>query len=297
MTLYRPIAIALQKNRAAEMPQTLVIARDMPVRQRRFPKRVTLTLSPLSAAVRVTRLGRYRFISHFPEHRTYVEPFGGAASVLLHKPRSYAEIYNDLAGEIVNVFRVMRNNPEGLRKRLLLTPFARTEYFGAYKPSRDLVEGAAHTIIKSFMGYGSDSIFRASGFRANSNRSGTAPAHDWANFPKTIDFFIQRLSGVVIEERPATEVMLAHDSPTTLYYVDPPYLHSTRSSRKAYLHEMTDDDHRKLARVLHELSGMVVVSGYPSQLYEELYAGWRRVERQALADGARKRVAVLWMNF
>jgi DNA adenine methylase len=145
-------------------------------------------------------------ISHFPEHRVYTEAFGGAASILLRKERSYAEIYNDLAGEIVNVFRVLRNNPEGLRRRLLLTPFARVEYFSAYQVGGDLMERAAGTIIKSFMGYGSDSIFRKSGFRANSNRSGTTPAHDWANFPKVLDFFIRRLSGVVIEQRPASEV-------------------------------------------------------------------------------------------
>ena len=236
-------------------------------------------------------------ISHFPEHRVYTEAFGGGASVLLRKERSYAEIYNDLAGEIVNVFRVLRNNPEGLRSRLLLTPFARAEYVAAYEQTGDLVERAARTIMKSFMGYGSDSIFRKSGFRANSNRSGTTPAHDWANFPKVLNFFIQRLSGVVLEERAAAEVILAHDSPTTLHYVDPPYLHSTRSSRKAYRHEMSDEDHRKLALLLREAQGKVIISGYPSDLYEEIYSGWRRVERASLADGARRRVEVLWMNF
>jgi DNA adenine methylase len=120
-----------------------------------------------------------------PPHRTYVEPFGGGASILLRKPRSYSEVYNDLDGEIVNVFRVLRDPAQAkdLANMLRLTPFAREEFNGAYVTTDDSLEQARRTIIRSFMGFGSASANRnhRTGFRANSSRSGTTPAHDWMN--------------------------------------------------------------------------------------------------------------------
>src|SRR5216684_2853846 len=238
-------------------------------------------------------------ISHFPEHRIYVEPFGGAASVLLRKPRAYAEVYNDLDGEIVNFFHVLRDRGEELQHHLTLTPFARAEFIEAYSPTGDPLIQAARTVMKSFMGYGSDSIRRKSGFRADSRRSGTTPSHDWANYADKLCEIVTRLSGIVIEQRPALDVIGNKDTPETLFYVDPPYLHSLRSavSTKAYRHEMTDKQHHELAEVLQTAKGKVIVSGYPSDLYEGLYSGWHRVERASLADGARPRTEVLWMNF
>ena len=102
----------------------------------------------------------------------------------------------------------------------------------------------------------------------------------------------------MIENRDAIEVMLQHDAPTALHYCDPPYVHSTRSARvvrsgKGYRHEMTDGDHRRLAGVLRELQGMVVVSGYLSPLYEELYAGWNCRTRPSKADGGQDRTEVI----
>jgi DNA adenine methylase len=117
--------------------------------------------------------------------------------------------------------------------------------------------------------------------------------------PAVLAQVAERMRGVVIESRPAHLVLQKHDGPTTLHYVDPPYPHSTRgdSSRWNYVHEMSDEDHRSLAVVLHRLEGMVVVSGYPCWLYDaELYADWHRVERQTHADGARDRTEVLWLN-
>lgn len=241
-------------------------------------------------------------ISNFPKHRVYVEPFGGAASVLLQKKRSYAEIYNDLDGEIVNLFRVVRDYGSELRRLLEVTPFAREEYRLSFECSANPLEQARRTVIRSFMGFGSNALCRdiQSGFRSNSNRSGTTPAHDWANYPAGLDALIQRLAGVCVENRDAVEVMLAHDSKDTLHYCDPPYVHATRSlamhGNHGYSYEMTDDQHRTLAAALHQLNGMVILSGYHCELYDELFADWHRVERAALADGARDRVEVLWMN-
>jgi DNA adenine methylase len=239
-------------------------------------------------------------ISHFPPHRIYVEPFGGGGSVLLRKPRSYAEVYNDLDGEMVNLFRVARDRGEELAQALELTPFARAEFEQAYDPSGDEIEQARRTVARGFMGFGSAGASgQSTGFRSNSNRSGTTPAHDWMNYPDCLREVIQRLRGVVIENRDAIEVMQQQDSDRTLHYVDPPYVHVTRHMRgraPAYKHEMTDEQHEALAGTLRGLAGMVLVSGYRCELYDRLFDGWGRVECAAHADGARDRVEVLWLN-
>ena len=247
-------------------------------------------------------------IQFFPEHRTYVEPFGGAASVLLRKERSYSEVYNDLDDGVVNLFRLIRD--EALATRLVdllqKTPFARREFEQAYEMSDDPIEEARRLIVRSFMGFGSDGHNRAvrTGFRANSSRSRTTPAHDWANYPEKLRMIVTRLKGVVIEGRDAADVMAQHDRETTLHYVDPPYLPETRSQKSrrgkiqyhAYAHEMTADDHRRLLEFLIRLDGMVVLSGSDSALYHDMLGEWVVFRRQALADGARPRTECLWIN-
>lgn len=246
-------------------------------------------------------------IGHFPPHRVYVEPFGGAGSVLLRKPRSYGEVYNDLDDDVVNLFRVLRSDRAGeLVSALALTPFARREFEDSYGDTDDPVERARRLVARSFMGFGSDGHNRAvkTGFRANSSRSGTTPAQDWANYPAALAATVERLRGVTVEHRAALDCMGQHDGPDTLHYVDPPYLPETRSTlsrRKgngfhAYAHEMDEADHRALLAALRRLRGMVILSGYPSDLYDAALADWQRVERPALADGARKRTEVLWIN-
>lgn len=248
-------------------------------------------------------------LSHLPQHRCYVEPFGGGGSVLLRKLRSYAEVYNDLDGEVVGLFRVARDHGPVLREKLRLTPFARAEFLEAWYPSDDPIEQARRTVIRAFMGFGSAAVtlgrsaenpgrggLAKTGFRANSNRSGTTPAHDWANYPDALDFIVARLQGVVIENKDARECMAQHDSSETVHYVDPPYLPETRDKGGDYAFEMTEQDHIELSQFLKTLKGSVLVSGYDSPLYKEIYSEWPSVRRDAFADGARKRVEVLWMN-
>jgi DNA adenine methylase len=245
-------------------------------------------------------------ISHFPPHRVYVEPFGGVASVLIQKPRSYAEVYNDLDSDVVNVFRVLRD-PEtaaALERALSLTPFARAEFEAAYGgESDDPVERARRTMIRAQMGYGSAAFNSAhgTGFRTYSGGNrGRLPSKDWGTFPEQIAAFVERLRGVVIEQRDAREVMAAHDGPATLHYLDPPYVLSTRGSaagvRQKYRYEMDDAEHEGLATFVAGLQGMVVLSGYPCALYDTLYGRWRRLEIEALADGAEQRTECLWLN-
>lgn len=243
----------------------------------------------------------------FPRHRVYTETYGGAWSVGMQKPRSYAEIWNDLDDELVNLFRVLRDAHLGaeLHAQLQLTPFARTEFDLAYMPTRRRVERARRLIIRSFMGHGSDGacgVYRT-GFRACSNRSGTTPAHDWANYALAVPAMIERLRGVVIERRPAIQVLKRHDAPDALHFVDPPYLHETRTRTHrrpdnggVYRHEMTNLQHAELLGTLCELQGMVVLCGYPSSLYDDTLAGWTKIERESRADGARPRIEVLYLN-
>lgn len=235
-------------------------------------------------------------IANLPRHRVYVEPFGGAASVLLRKPRSYAEVYNDLDGEVVNLFRVARDRGDELRRALELTPFARDEFSESYHETTDPLEQARHTVARAFMGFASNAHNKATGFRANCNRSGTTPAQDWRNYPGAFGDVIERLRGVVIENRDAAAVMAAHDGDETVHYVDPPYVAATRDKGGDYRHEMTDADHEALAETLHKLRGPVVLSGYRSALYAALYEDWRSVEHHAHADGARDRVECLWLS-
>jgi DNA adenine methylase len=246
-------------------------------------------------------------ISHFPPHKIYVEPYGGGASVLLRKPRSYAEVYNDAWGIVVNVFRVLRDPDQAaeLERLIRLTPFARDEFVecGDEQLSQipDPIERARRTVFRSFAGFGSAATNAkyATGFRANSNRSGTTPAHDWQHYPDQVRFFVERLQGVIIENRPALDIIQQHDAPNALHYVDPPYPHSTRNMQRgnsAYAHEMTDDDHRELAGVLRSVKGMVIVSGYPCDLYDELFDGWRRLDKRHHADGAQDRTECLWFS-
>jgi len=263
-----------------------------------------------------------RLISIFPPHRVYTEVFGGGASVLMQKPRSYAEVYNDLDGEVVNVFRVLQDRKKAARLEELLrvTPFARQEFVRSYRPARDVVERARRTIVRSFMGFGSDAISRMkasragsntrisseqqlTGFRADSNKSGTTPAHDWVNYPACISLFTDRLQGVVIEQRSALEILSKTDKEDALHYVDPPYPAAVRRGgalEHNYRHEMTDADHERLAELLRSLKGMVVISSYPGELYDRLYRGWRMVEwtggQFSNVQKAAKRTERVWLN-
>lgn len=244
-----------------------------------------------------------QIIRHFPQHHVYVEPFGGAASVLLQKPRSYLEVYNDLDREVVTLFQVLRD-PDMARElaRLVeLTPFARVEFDESYEDSEGLkpVEVARRLMARSFMGFSNAAAGRwRTGFRGNCRRSGTSAAVDWARMPAPLMLVAQRLRGVVIECRPALEVIQHYDGGDTLFYVDPPYPKGTRGrwSETAYRHEMTDKQHRALAKALHQVEGMVIISGYACALYEELYADWRCETHRAWADGARERTECLWIS-
>lgn len=238
-------------------------------------------------------------ISFFPAHRTYTESFAGAASVLLRKPRAHAEVLNDLDGEITNLFRVLRSPTDGreLIRQVWYTPFSRHEYEAAFLAAGDPIEQGRRTLVKAAMGFGSNSVHKRTGFRPGHARNGQIPAQDWAGLPSALEQVVERLRGVVIEERPAIEVIRRYDSERTLHYIDPPYPHGTRGDDCRYRYEMTDAEHVELAEVLRGVRGMAIVSGYGCYLYDQqLYADWQRIERGSHADGGRDRQEVLWIK-
>jgi len=238
-------------------------------------------------------------LSHLPQHRIYVEPFGGAASVLLLKDRSFSEVYNDLDGEVVNLFRVLqsRTTYRELAIKLRYTPYSRAEFVLAYTPSDDPVERARRLLIRSWMGHSSVGAHRKTGYRTNVRYvRRRAPSGDWRRLVDHLDRVVDRLRDVNIESVSAVDVIQGHDEIDTLFYVDPPYPLELRHG-KVYRHEMTDQQHCELASLLQSVQGMVVISGYPCRLYDDdLYPDWHRVERKTYADQYGERTEVLWIS-
>ncbi|MFA9283733.1 DNA adenine methylase [Comamonas sp. SY3] len=245
-------------------------------------------------------------LKHFPEHRCYVEPFGGAAGVLLQKPRAYAEVYNDLDEDIANFFRVIRDRDlsDRLLQLLRVTPYARAEFDLAYQDCDEPVERARRTAVRACMGFGSAGATKGvTGFRIDTARPYGTAQHLWTRYPDQLGAVIERFQGVLIENRPAIEVMRQHDTPETLHFVDPPYVYATRSLRNVaqgcYRHEMTDEQHLELLTALKGLQGMVVLSGYPSSLYEGELSDWQVSStgaRISAGRGTAIKTEVLWLN-
>lgn len=243
-------------------------------------------------------------LQFFPAHELYTEAFGGSAGVLLQKPRSHGEVYNDLDGEIVNFFAVLRDAQlrEVLIEQLRLTPFARDEFDEAWEGDPDPVERARRLCIRAQMGFGSNGANkRSTGMRTDIRRASANAMNFWVRYPDGLAAIGSRMQGVLIENRTAIEVLQQHDSPSTLHFVDPPYVHGTRVMRSngGYRHEMSDEDHAELLEVLLELQGMVIVSGYDSELYAGMLGEWRREEtdsRIAAGRGTKLRREIAWLN-
>jgi DNA adenine methylase len=243
-----------------------------------------------------------------PHCHHYCEPFSGSAAVLLNRPASSVETYNDIDGDVVNFFRVLRERSDELIKAIALTPFSREEFHQA-------IYGSTQGISE---------VERARRFyiRARQTRTGlaqTASLGRWANCKETsragmsgvvsrwlggieaLDDIARRLIRVQIENRPATDIIRLYDSHGTLFYCDPPYLHATRGDAKAYGFEMDEAQHCELAHVLNACHGQVAVSGYAHPLMEELYPQdrWYKTFGPERTIHSTKGVhkEVLWTNY
>lgn len=242
-----------------------------------------------------------------PKCHHYCEPFAGSAAALLNRDPSPIETYNDLDGEVCNFFRVLRNQKDKLVKAIALTPFSREEFAIAceldgklsalerarrfYVRARQVRTGLAQTA----------SIGRWANCIDTSRAGMSGVVSRWLGGIELLPEIGERLLRVQIENRPAVDVINLYDSPDTLFYCDPPYVHETRGDSKAYGHEMTDDQHRELADALNAAKGMIAFSNYDCNLMNQLYpAGrWQKIVGPAKTNHSTKdvRTEVLWVNY
>jgi DNA adenine methylase len=245
-------------------------------------------------------------IEHMPEHRVYVEPFGGAASVLLRKPRSKIEVYNDLDDEIVGLFRVLQI-PDKCRELIRLlkrTPYARREFEQAFQATPDPILRAQRAVIRAYLSFHHSALFNPkkntfANARHRNKNSGGCKMSEWASYPRQLVHVCRRLSGVLIEHQDALDMIRVQDTPDALFFVDPPYVMSARDKGTRYRHEMTDARHVELLTLLSGIQGRVMITGYASALYDDMLADWRRLTRAHYANsgaGMRPRVEVLWVK-
>ena len=238
------------------------------------------------------------------EHQVYVEPFCGAASVLAQKPRIGHEVLNDLNGRVVNLFRVLRDpaKAQRLAKLVYLTPYSNQEYWECRVPADDPVEDARRMMTVAAQAFSTSAVAGGKGqtkttWRRRISERNASPATSWAAMPDVVMAWAERLRGVSLEHDTAINVIKRWDNPDVLFFVDPPYLHSTRNrGGRGYAHEMSDAEHIEMAEVLHQVQGAVVLCGYPSELYDRLFKDWRRVERRGYTGGVRTPTEVLWIN-
>jgi len=241
------------------------------------------------------RLARW-IAGFFPPHIDYCEPFGGSASVLLQKPLSDIESYNDLDGELVNFWQVLRTDTESLIRQIDLTPYSEQEWRESFAPADDPLERARRFYVQSWMSF---TPFRIkSGWRQERkpNRSYLIQRDEFAR-TEHLWFVAKRLKCVQVYNRDYREVIEYHNTADSVLYVDPPYLHSTRTNLQArYLNEMNDSDHVQLAEMLHATKASVILSGYDNPLYAELYQGWGCESKTATTNGNSVSVETVWVN-
>lgn len=245
-------------------------------------------------------------LPQLPACHHFCEPFGGSAAVLLNRPPSPVETYNDIDGEVVNFFRVLRTQKQELIESIGLTPFSREEFFVACLPPAAKIsdlERARRFFVRARQvrtGLAQTASLGRWANCKNTSRAGmSGVVSRWLGSVHGLPAIADRLLRVQIENRPAADILKLYDDTGTLFYCDPPYAHITRGDAKAYGFEMNDDEHRQLAVHLRAVKGLVVVSGYASSLYDELFDGWRviRAPEKFCHSVKSARTEVLWVNF
>ncbi len=241
-----------------------------------------------------------------PRCHHYVEPYGGSAAVLLNRAPSPLETYNDLDGEVVNFFRVLREQKGKLIEAISLTPFSRKEYLESLERSEDPLERARRFYVRtrqSFFGLSqSGSPGRWAYCLTDSKRGMSASVSRWLGGVDNLAWVAGRFKEVQLECSGAGEVLERYDGRDVLFYIDPPYPHESRVDHGAFgQFEMSADEHGELAEVLRDLDGKVAISGYRCSLLDDLYKGWRCVEAPGKRCNSSKRGGIrkeaLWMNY
>jgi DNA adenine methylase len=246
-------------------------------------------------------------IGHLPAHTSYLEPFFGSGAVYFSKPIASIEAINDLDCNVVNLFRVLREHPERLADLCALTPWAQDEYADVVQKIRKPIdwqtahlemrlERARQFITASWQMFGSKNVTSRNGWR-HRYLGGQSPCTTWTKLPDRIMWAAERLQQTQICNQDALKLIQAHNGREILIYADPPYLGDTRSHGKLYDHEMKSaKQHMALLDVLEAHTGMVVLSGYDSGLYQARLGHWTRFYTVARAQSNRQTMEVIWLN-
>jgi len=246
-----------------------------------------------------------RIIAVFPPHRIYLEPFGGAASVLLNKQPTDVEAFNDLDLRITRLFRVLREQGQEFAEKLRFMPYNQYEFEEAESYPRDAsdLDMAICDYVRwrqSFGGRGKSWSYTTT--RARGGMAGDVNA--WWTSIDQLPEITKRLSRVQILHQPAIEAIERFDHKEAVIYCDPPYLHETRAKNclRIYGKEMSEEEHCELSHTLNRSKSKVVISGYPSDLYNELYKSWRRIEIDIANHSShslqkKRKTEVLWLNW
>ena len=235
----------------------------------------------------------------------FCDVFGGSAAVLINRPPALVETYNDIDSELANFFKTLRDAGDELIRQVGLTPFSREELVRAcqYEPGLTELERARRFFVRARQTRTGLAQKSSEGRWAHcvlTTRAGMSGAVSrWLGSVDGLAEITERLLRVQIESAPALEVIRRYDTAETVFYLDPPYVHSSRGDTTAYEHEMSDAEHIALADVLSSIRGRAVLSGYRTELYDRLFADWTRIDAPVrTAHSVRKpRQESLWINF
>lgn len=236
-------------------------------------------------------------VNFIPEHDVYLEPFAGSLAVFFNKPRCHIETINDLHGEVVNYFKMLRDNPDSLIDCIQLTPYSREEYDNSYihNDTDSDVERARKFCVRCWQGFGCANLYH-NGFKSGQQTVSPNPSKAWNKLPNTLKLASERLKGVQIECLDALELIRRYNTEDVFIYCDPPYVLSARKSY-LYKYEMTDKQHVELLELLKQHKGKVLISGYNNDLYNSILVGWHKEYKDTTAEQGLKRTECLWMNY
>lgn len=239
------------------------------------------------------RLSRW-IVEHLPPHEIYLEPYFGSGAVFFNKPPARLETVNDIDGNVVNLFRMMREEPEKLAGLIEFTPWARDEYLSSYEKTGDSVEDARRFLVRCWQAFGTVTASKTGWRHSATGRCPSMP-QQWKAVPERIYAVAERLKDAQIENMDAVQLIRKYNDPKCLVYADPPYIPETRR-KNIYAEEMTEAQHVDLLEALSAHRGAAVISGYDHPLYNEFLTGWERVDKHALAERGQTRTEVIWIK-
>jgi len=243
-------------------------------------------------------------IAHFPsgyEKMVYLEPFAGSAAVFFNKKPGAVETINDMDSNIVNLFRVLREQPDELKRALELTPYSREEYDRSFNPCEEPLEKARRFMVRTTQAIGAKMDGKC-GWRNHKQMKIGGTACKWAGITETIDAVAARLRGdtthlVQIEHMDALRLIKRYDYEDVLMYIDPPYILSTRKSGRLYHHEMDDEGHIELLNIVKKSRAKIVISSYDNELYNKCLNGWKSDYTMCQTTSTKKAEEKIWMNY